>query len=119
MWQEILSELVTGLLVPIISLVITAIAIPALIRWFKKIGIELSIVEEQKISQTLDGFVRSAEVVFKGEGKGKEKFTWVMQNGVKELTRAGVDVARYNIESKIEATHSKIFGTITPKMAEK
>ena len=110
MWEEIVTKFVTDLLIPITVLAITTLGVPLTLRWMRKAGIDLSNAEEQKITTTIENLVRTAENTIKGSGKGKVRFEFVAREVAKELSNSAIDLAKYNLEARIEAMHNKLFG---------
>ena len=117
MLNDILLKIAADLLVPIIALAVTTIGIPWGLKMLKKAGLELSDAEEKRIRETIETLVRMAENTIQGQGKGKEKFELVLKEATKELLGAGIDVAKYNLQARIEAIHHKVIadrGADTP-----
>ena len=105
--EGVLSTFFTELLFPLISLLLTGFAIPAMVGFMKKNKIEVNEKEVVMLQNLAKNSVRLAEVKVKG---GPEKFEKAFRDLADDAANAGISMAKHNITRYVEAAHSEVFG---------
>jgi hypothetical protein len=106
MWEFIVQQVVGELVVPMLGVIVTGFAIPALVGFMRKNNIEVAEKEVSILRQFGQDAVRLAEVTMRS---GPEKKREALQNLLKTSTEAGVGIAKHNLDRVIEAAHKEVF----------
>ena len=106
--EGIMGTILTDLVLPLVTLLLTTFAIPALVGFMRKNKIEVREREVALLQSMAKSSVRLAEV--KIHGGGKVKFAAALDELVADATGAGISLAKQNISKYVEAAHSEVFG---------